>query len=298
MRANARASSRSSGSGLCTRIPCTAGSALSAVDQGVELGLRRRRGELVVKRLHARLGRLLVLAPDVDLGAGIGTHEHGREARLRPSAGDRARARPRQRAREPTGQRRRRRESVRSWRPRVDDRRDCQSAAVRPARIIRTGDPPERTGALDTAATPAHAEPWRRLGPVARRSADARRVAGPSDACAPHLRAMRGSPERGANPRDACSRWCQYEGPRSAKCGASRRAPHPSSDYTRGHELQHSQPGHRRRARDRGDRRGAHLHEQRAERRQGRTGARQGATSPAWTCRPARRRRTSLHGAT
>jgi Flp pilus assembly protein CpaB len=59
---------------------------------------------------------------------------------------------------------------------------------------------------------------------VARRSADARRAAGPGDACAPHLRAIRGSPERGANPRDACSRWWQYEGPRSAKCGARRRA--------------------------------------------------------------------------
>ena len=43
---------------------------------------------------------------------------------------------------------------------------------------------------------------------------------------------------------------------------------------------------------------GAHLHEQRAERRQGGAGARQGVRRSAWTCRRARRRRTSLHGAT
>ena len=59
-------------------------------------------------------------------------------------------------------------------------------------------------------------------------------------------------------------------------CGASRRAPTRLPSTTRGHELQHPQPGHRRRARDRGDRRGAHLHEQRAAGRKGRAGARQG----------------------
>ena len=61
---------------------------VEAVDQGIELRLRRGRGQLVVKRLHARLGGLLVLRPNVDLGAGIGAYEHGREAGLRPSTGN------------------------------------------------------------------------------------------------------------------------------------------------------------------------------------------------------------------
>jgi hypothetical protein len=41
------------GSGLCTRIPCTAGIGVEAVDQRVELALRRRGVQLVVERLHA-----------------------------------------------------------------------------------------------------------------------------------------------------------------------------------------------------------------------------------------------------
>ena len=61
---------------------------VEAVDQRVELGLRRARRKLVVKRLHARLGGLLVLAPHVDLRGGIGAHEHRGEAGLRPTAGN------------------------------------------------------------------------------------------------------------------------------------------------------------------------------------------------------------------
>ena len=110
---------------------------------------------------------------------------------------------------------------------------------------------------------------------MARCSADAQRAAGSSE-----LGPARGYPFRGANPRDGWSRWCQYKGPWSAKGGASRRAPTRLPSTTRGHELQHPQSGHRRRARDRGDRRGAHLHEQRADRREGGSSTRQGLRRP------------------
>ena len=68
--------------------PVHGGIGVERVDQRVELGLRRGRRQLVVKRLHAGLGGLLVLAPDVDLRAGIGAHEHGGETGLRAALGD------------------------------------------------------------------------------------------------------------------------------------------------------------------------------------------------------------------
>ena len=64
------------------------GIGVELVDERVQLRLRGGRGQLVVKRAHAGLGGLLVLAPDVDLGAGIGAHEHGGETGLRPALGD------------------------------------------------------------------------------------------------------------------------------------------------------------------------------------------------------------------
>ena len=64
-------------------------------------------------------------------------------AALRPP---RVRARPRQRAREPNGQRQRRRESVRSWRPRVDDRRLEPQRATLGVRSAIRGSGPQRAG--------------------------------------------------------------------------------------------------------------------------------------------------------
>ena len=61
-----------------------------------------------------------------------------------------ARARPRRRARGPTGRRPRRRGSVRSWRPRVDDRSGRQAHCRGPRRFIPEGDP-QSGSSLDTA---------------------------------------------------------------------------------------------------------------------------------------------------
>ena len=61
---------------------------VEAVDQRIELGLRRRRGQIVMERAHAGLGRLLVLHADVDLRRGIGADKHRREARRPPAVGD------------------------------------------------------------------------------------------------------------------------------------------------------------------------------------------------------------------
>ena len=190
-----------------------------------------------------------------------------------------ARARPRRRARGPSGRRPRRRGSVRSWRPRVDDRRgrQAQLAAAAAVRIIRTGDPQ----IAEWAEYCRHAGPSAavaQLEPAARCSADARRVAGPSDAFPARERGD--PPNGGLIPGAVAADGGNTRGPGAPMCGASRRAPDPSSDYTRGHELQHPQPGHRRRARDRRDRRGAHLHEQRAAGRKGRASAREGDGGP------------------
>ena len=56
------------GSGSCTRMPCTSGSALSLVDQRGQFVLSRRRGQIVVARAKS----------DVLAGAPLVPHVHGR----------------------------------------------------------------------------------------------------------------------------------------------------------------------------------------------------------------------------
>ena len=111
------------------------------VDQRVELGLRRRRGQLVVERAACR--------PRPSARSCAARRSGSRDRRPRapsrgPAAGRRprrARALPRRRAREPTGRRPRRRGSVRSWRPRVMDRQAPPAQLAAQRQTLRTGDP-------------------------------------------------------------------------------------------------------------------------------------------------------------
>ena len=88
MRSITRSASICFGSGSCTRMPLTAGSALSAVDERQQLGFAGRCRQVVRERAHADRLRRPALVAHVDLRRGVVADQHDGESGRGASRGD------------------------------------------------------------------------------------------------------------------------------------------------------------------------------------------------------------------